>query len=93
MDILTSLGIDVGICFAIVGVTQYIKKHFLMNKGKGWKVITPLILSIIAGVVITIPTGTWNTIALSIFKYFGISVLFYEFILSKVKKLIEKNKS
>lgn len=93
MDLgLSPIGVNTGLVFIIVLLTQGIKKLDKNNKFKKWYLLVPLLLGIGAAFLSTDPLATKEIIINSI-VYAGVSGYFYKsgkLALSKRKKEKEK---
>jgi hypothetical protein len=87
---LGSLGVNVSVLIAIVGIAEYVKNQLdTKNRFKKYYVVLPLILSVIAAIFITEPLQ-WQSYLQNVFIYAGISAYGYDFIVKKLKNAKKK---
>jgi len=83
------LNVNITILAAMVGIIEFIKRIDQHDRIKFLYPWFQLILSVVVAVLVTESLVNFWAIGLNAFIYFGISTLFYRYILKKINEVIE----
>jgi hypothetical protein len=83
MDILSQIGVNVGLVAGVIGICEYLKRLDKKNTFKNFYVVLPIVISALAAILVTQPWD-WEKYLINVITYAGVSSLAYNMVIKLV---------